>query len=191
MAVPHTARPVEATRGVSKSVRSDRRAWTMPTSFSAAAGAVHALLGEKRCGQIHPGRSFLAASCSPKPAVLCRFFGKSGRVFQARVNAHARGTSTWPFKSSHATSRSLPWPRNMLMPYQTWLRRDPGAIAGKSWRRVDRRGFTHAGEWTISLPRQRGRAAFQLPLRQKARDYARAVRRRPAILLLDEDRPRP
>ena len=145
-------------------------------SFSAAAGTVHALLGENGAGKSTLVK--LLSGLLRADSGTLSIFG-SPVEFSSPRDAHARGLQT-AFQELTLVPE-LTVAENMLMPYQPvgamgQLRRSHGEeLIAADLRALGVDGIS---------PRQQVRG-LSLPLRQKL-EIARAVRRRPTILLLDE-----
>ena len=145
-------------------------------SFSAAAGTVHALLGENGAGKSTLVK-LLSGLLRPDSGTLSIM---GSRVeFSSPRDAHARGLQTAFQELSLVPELTVA--ENMLMPYQPVGAM--GQLRGNRGEELIASDLRALGVDDIS-PRQQVRG-LSLPIRQKL-EIARAVRRKPAILILDE-----
>jgi ribose transport system ATP-binding protein len=144
-------------------------------SFAIAAGSVHALLGENGAGKSTLVK-LLSGLTRPSDGSV-RIFGETVSLNSPRA-AHALGVQT-AFQEMTLVG-DLSVLDNMLMPYA------PVGITGRIRRKAARKDVArHFGELGISVDLDAEISTLELSLRQKI-EIARAIYRKPRILLLDE-----
>jgi ribose transport system ATP-binding protein len=144
-------------------------------SFTIQAGSVHALLGENGAGKSTIVK-LLSGLIEPDHGAI-RLFGEEARLRSPR-HAHARGTQTAFQEMTLAPDLTVL--DNMLLPYAPtgWS----GTIRRRSAEATVREHFDRLG-FDIELWREVGN--LDLAVQQKI-EIARAIFRKPRILLLDE-----
>jgi len=145
-------------------------------SFAVARGTVHALLGENGAGKSTTVK-LLSGLVQPDKGEI-RIDGQPRQIRSPR-HAHALGIQT-AFQEM-TQIRDLTVAENMLLLNEPLSR--SGSVRKREAERIVERHLDDLGLATID-PRQKMRE-LDLPLRQKV-EIARAVLRRPQILLLDE-----
>jgi ribose transport system ATP-binding protein len=144
-------------------------------SFSIAPGSVHALLGENGAGKSTMVK-VLSGLIRPSEGSV-KIFGETASLGSPRA-AHALGVQT-AFQEMTLV-RDLSVLDNMLLPYA------PMGVSGLIRRAAARKAMLrHIEDLSFSVDLEAEVSSLELSMRQKI-EIARAVYRKPRILLLDE-----